>query len=115
MAYGFQIFDNSGASRFSTSDTTALLKEHIEETSATTGSNTYTDATGETAYAIGVCQGGGGAEGVWTSVGFGVSISTDSNNNPVVSYNIQCNNTAPAVFPSACSGWSKYHIFVFTK
>lgn len=114
MAFGFEIFDSSGNSRFSSSDTTALLKEHIEKTSATSGSKTYTDATGETAYAIGVCQGGGGVEGVWTSVGFGISISTSSGN-PVVSYNIQCNNTASGVFPSACSGWSKYHIFVFTK
>ena len=115
MAYGFQIFTSSGTSRFSTTDTTALLKEHIIETSPTSGSETYTDATGETAYAVGLCEGGGGAEGVWTSVDFGVSISADGSGNPVVSYDIVCNNTASSVFPTACSGWGNYHIFVFTR
>jgi len=115
MAFGFKISDASGNVIIDSTETTFVERDEII-TSATTGSQTYTDCTGQEAYVIPVMNGGGNlATGTWTSTNYGITTSVDANNNPKVDYNIQCTNIFPGFYPNECSNVYQYHLFVFTR
>lgn len=116
MAYGFKIKDSSGNVTIDSTETTFIQRDEIIKTSATSGSNTYTDCTDQEAYVIPVFNGGGSlSTGTWTSTNYGITTSVDSNDNPKVDYNIQCTNIWPGFFPNECSYIYQYHLFVFTR
>ena len=112
MAVGFRIKDASGNVTIDSTETTALLQERLEKTSTGSGSKTFTAITNQNAYAVGLCESTGDAvAGTWTGVDFNIS-TTLSGSNPKVNWNIACD---PISGLGNCSGWSKYHIFVFMK
>lgn len=116
MAFGFQVNDSTGTAIISSTETSALLKEQITTSSTGSGSKTYTDATGQTAYGFGMIQtNGNAAAGTWGSYRFNVSTGVDGNNNPTFSYNIQCYDTASGLGFNPCGNITNYHVFAFTK
>ena len=113
MAFGFKVTDASGNVLIDSTETSTIQRDEII-TSATSGSQTYTDCTGQEAYVIPVMKSNGSiAAGTWTTADYNISTSVDANNNPSISYNIQCINSFPFL-GSLCSGLT-YHLFVFTK
>ena len=114
MAYGFRISDSNGNTIIDSTNTTALLKERISRTSTGTGSRTYTDAVGQTAYGFGIMTSSNVIAGTWGAIRYNVSTSVNGSSQPTVSWNITCANIAPAV-GNACGAVATYYIFTFTK
>lgn len=115
MAYGFKIKDSSGNVVIESTDTTALLKEELKLTSTGSGTRTYTDAVGQTAYGFGAVHTDGTiTAGTWSAFSYNVTTSVNGSNQPTLSYNVTCNDLAPGLYQS-CNSVVHYHIFAFTK
>jgi hypothetical protein len=112
MSVGFRIKDASGNVTIDSTETTALLQERLEKTSTGSGTKTYTGITSRNAYAVGLCEAGGNASAnTWSGIDFNL-VTSVVGANPKVDWNIQCNAISGL---GNCSGWTKYHIFVFMK
>jgi len=112
MTVGFIIKDASGNVTLDSTETTALLQDQLEITSTGVGSQTFTSVTNRNSYAVGLCESSANvAAGTWTGIDFNIA-NTISSTHPKVDWNIICD---PISGLGACSGWSKYHIFVFVK
>lgn len=114
MSYGFFTKDVFGNTILSTQETTSLLKERISQASTGSGSRTYTDAAGQTAYGFGIMQSGNAIAGTWGAILYNISTSVNGSNQPVISWNISCSNIAPAI-GNSCGAVVSYYIFAFTK
>jgi len=113
MAYGFKIKDSNGNVTISSENTTALLQEFISKTTTGSGSKTFSNINGDSAYAIGIpTYNGDGGISIFGGVGYGIATST-VNGDPKVSWDISCGSVG-SLFGD-CADWDEYNIFVFIK